>query len=63
MCLRNLGRNLRKSSVQTTALRDLEKSIELLRRALELHPVGHPDRSSSLYELALGLSLRHGQHG
>ncbi|KAF8521643.1 hypothetical protein JB92DRAFT_3275043, partial [Gautieria morchelliformis] len=34
---------------------DLEEAISLHREALELRPAPHPDRSSSLYNMALAL--------
>ncbi|KAI5988748.1 hypothetical protein EDD15DRAFT_1357945 [Pisolithus albus] len=61
--LHNLACNLRKRFVNQTAMQDLEEAIELLHAALELRPIGHPGRSSSLCELAFWLSHRHDEHG
>ena len=39
-------------SISTLSARDLEDLITDLREKLTLHPPGHPDRSSSLNNLA-----------
>ncbi|KAJ7834472.1 hypothetical protein B0H14DRAFT_2590895 [Mycena olivaceomarginata] len=48
---------------QTGQLADLEESIAFHRQALELRPGSHPDRSSSLNNLANALSTRFRQTG
>ncbi|EPT05822.1 hypothetical protein FOMPIDRAFT_1045122 [Fomitopsis schrenkii] len=42
---------------------DLDSAITLHREALELRPTGHPDRSSSLNNLAIALQTRFKQLG
>ncbi|KAI5995967.1 hypothetical protein EDC04DRAFT_2910147 [Pisolithus marmoratus] len=45
------------------AMGDLEEAIELFRAALILRPPGHPDRCSSLHNLASCLSNRYDNQG
>jgi hypothetical protein len=44
-------------------MEDLEEAISLHREALTLYPLGHPDRSISLTNLAVALDTRFDQSG
>ncbi|KIM38734.1 hypothetical protein M413DRAFT_420131 [Hebeloma cylindrosporum] len=56
--LNNLANALKTRYNQGGQQDDLEESISLHRRALELHPPPHPDRASSLTNLASALNTR-----
>jgi catechol 2,3-dioxygenase-like lactoylglutathione lyase family enzyme len=44
-------------------MEDLEEAIIFYREALALHPIGHPDRSSSLSDLTKAVLARYKQLG
>ncbi|KAN0088854.1 hypothetical protein V8E55_005911, partial [Tylopilus felleus] len=48
---------------QLGVMQDLDEAIVLARRALDLRPKRHPDRSISLNRLAKDLSTRYRQLG
>ncbi|KAH8105069.1 TPR-like protein [Phellopilus nigrolimitatus] len=59
----NLAVAVRARFKKTGRIEDLEESIILHRDALKMHPPGHPDRSSSLNDIAGALTIRFKQTG
>ena len=61
--LYNLAYSLDDRFMETDDIVDLEEAILLHQSALDLRPLGHPDRSDSLHHLALCFSRRYDKQG
>ena len=63
VALRNLADSVRKRFKETNAVADLDEAIALDRSALDLLPVGHPDRHGLFHWLAWCLLHRYRKQG